>query len=95
MKIEAARFSVNSQRIVVECISGRDAANARPGFVKLLDRLKSGDILMVTKLDRLGCCHFQKTTAQNIRSGVREASRCDNSDLDEKFLSIGPPADMS
>lgn len=64
MEIEAAGFSVNSQRIVVECISGGVAANARPGFVKLLDRLESGDILIVTKLDRLG------RNAMDVRSTV-------------------------
>ncbi|WP_422614854.1 recombinase family protein [Methylobacter svalbardensis] len=30
------------------------AAKERPGFTKLIDRMESGDILVVTKLDRLG-----------------------------------------
>jgi putative DNA-invertase from lambdoid prophage Rac len=32
----------------------RAAIEQRPGFVKLLDRLEPGDVLVVTKLDRLG-----------------------------------------
>lgn len=64
MEVESAGFTVNPQRIIVECISGGVAANARPGFMKLLDRLESGDILIVTKLDRLG------RNAMDVRSTV-------------------------
>ena len=57
-EIEAAGFAVDQdkrkQRIVAECISGSVAASERPGFSKLLDRMESGDVLIVTKLDRLG-----------------------------------------
>ncbi len=54
LEIEAAGFVVNPRRIVVECISGGVAASARPEFSKLIDRLETDDILIVTKLDRLG-----------------------------------------
>lgn len=64
MEIEAAGFSVNPKRIVAECISGGVAAKARPEFAKLIDRLESGDILIVTKLDRLG------RNAMDVRSTV-------------------------
>lgn len=64
MEIEAAGFSVNPRRIVVECISGGVAAKARPEFAKLIDRLEPGDILIVTKLDRLG------RNAMDVRSTV-------------------------
>lgn len=30
------------------------AAVERPGFMRLLDRMENGDVLIVTKLDRLG-----------------------------------------
>jgi putative DNA-invertase from lambdoid prophage Rac len=57
-EIQAAGFAVDEDnrkhRIVRESISGSVAASARPGFAKLLDRLESGDVLLVTKLDRLG-----------------------------------------
>lgn len=53
-EIKAAGFNIDPKRIVSECISGSTQASARPAFVKLLDRLEEGDILVVTKLDRLG-----------------------------------------
>lgn len=53
-EIEAAGFALQPRRVVLETVSGSQAAQLRPGFVKLLDRLESGDVLVVTKLDRLG-----------------------------------------
>lgn len=53
-EIESAGFTVDKKRIVTESISGSVAAMERAGFAKLLDRLESGDVLIVTKLDRLG-----------------------------------------
>lgn len=54
LEVQAAGFSVSSRRIITECISGSVAAIARPEFMKLQDRLEPGDVLIVTKLDRLG-----------------------------------------
>ena len=53
-EIEAAGFHVEPRRIVTETISGSTAIAQRQGFSKLMDRLESGDVLIVTKLDRLG-----------------------------------------
>jgi putative DNA-invertase from lambdoid prophage Rac len=53
-EIEAAGFTVEPRRIVSETISGSVAAAQRRGFVRLMDKLEAGDILVVTKLDRLG-----------------------------------------
>ncbi|WP_443969593.1 recombinase family protein [Sphingobium sp. CR28] len=53
-EIAAAGFSVDPKRIIEETISGSVAAMERKGFAKLMDRLEAGDILIVTKLDRLG-----------------------------------------
>ncbi len=53
-EIEAAGFTVKSQRLIEEHISGSVAASERPGFTRLLDRMENGDVLIVTKLDRLG-----------------------------------------
>lgn len=53
-EIEAAGFKVEPKRIIKETISGSHAAMERPEFAKLVDRLESGDVLIVTKLDRLG-----------------------------------------
>lgn len=53
-EIEAAGFKVDPQRVVAEIISGGSAIEQRPGFQRLLDRLERDDVLVVTKLDRLG-----------------------------------------
>jgi putative DNA-invertase from lambdoid prophage Rac len=53
-EIEAAGFAVDKRRVVTESISGSVSADQRPGFAKLLDRMEEGDVLIVTKLDRLG-----------------------------------------
>ncbi|WP_186134480.1 recombinase family protein [Burkholderia gladioli] len=53
-EIEAAGFAVDKRRVVTESISGSVSANQRPGFSKLLDKMEEGDVLIVTKLDRLG-----------------------------------------
>lgn len=53
-EIEAAGFAVAKQRVITETISGSVAAMERKGFAKLVDRLEASDLLIVTKLDRLG-----------------------------------------
>lgn len=53
-EIESAGFAVDKRRLIEESISGSVAASERPGFQKLLDRMEDGDVLVVTKLDRLG-----------------------------------------
>lgn len=53
-EIEAVGFALDKRRIVEESISGSVAARDRPGFVMLEDRMEEGDVLIVTKLDRLG-----------------------------------------
>ncbi|MNF41768.1 putative DNA-invertase from lambdoid prophage Rac [compost metagenome] len=51
-EVKSAGFDVLAGRVVEETISGSIAAKERPGFQKLLDRMESGDMLIVTKLDR-------------------------------------------
>jgi len=72
-EIEGAGFSVAPQRAVSETISGSVAAAERPSFSKLLDRLEEGDVLLVTKLDRLGrnAMDVRSTVERLDRSGVR------------------------
>jgi putative DNA-invertase from lambdoid prophage Rac len=53
-EIEAAGFAVDKRRIVSEAVSGSSAIEQGFGFVKLMDRLERDDVLIVTKLDRLG-----------------------------------------
>jgi putative DNA-invertase from lambdoid prophage Rac len=63
-EIEGAGFKVDPKRIIAETVSGSVAAMERKGFAKLVDRLEAGDILIVTKLDRLG------RNAMDVRSTV-------------------------
>jgi putative DNA-invertase from lambdoid prophage Rac len=63
-EIATAGFAVEPQRAVVETISGSTQAAQRPGFARLMDRLEAGDVLIVTKLDRLG------RNAMDVRSTV-------------------------
>ncbi|ENY6786371.1 MULTISPECIES: recombinase family protein [Providencia] len=67
-EIEAAGFKVEPYRIIEEQISGSVAASDRPGFSRLLDRMENGDVLIVTKLDRLG------RNAIDIRKTVEKLS---------------------
>jgi putative DNA-invertase from lambdoid prophage Rac len=52
--IRAAGYEVDKRRVVEESISGSVAVKDRPSFQKLLERIEEGDVLIVTKLDRLG-----------------------------------------
>lgn len=63
-EIAAAGFAVAPRRAIEETISGSVAAYERPGFKKLLDKLEADDILVVTKLDRLG------RNAMDVRKSV-------------------------
>ena len=53
-EIAASGFKVEGPRIIIETVSGSVAAMERKGFLNLLNKLESGDVLVVTKLDRLG-----------------------------------------
>lgn len=53
-EIAATGFDVKLKRIIAETVSGSVAASERPGFGQLLNKLEAGDVLVVTKLDRLG-----------------------------------------
>lgn len=67
-EIKAAGFAIETHRLVEETISGSVPAKKRPGFIKLIDRMESGDVLVVTKLDRLG------RNAMDVRSTVERLS---------------------
>lgn len=53
-EIAGAGFKVDARRVIEETVSGSVAARERLGFCKLVDKMESGDVLVVTKLDRLG-----------------------------------------
>ena len=68
LEIQAAGFAIQPHRLIEESISGSVAAKERPGFNKLIDRMESGDVLVVTKLDRLG------RNAMDVRATVEHLS---------------------
>jgi putative DNA-invertase from lambdoid prophage Rac len=72
-EITAAGFAIEPRRVVAETVSGSVAAVRRRGFARLLDRLEAGDVLVVTKLDRLGrnAMDVGATVAKLADLGVR------------------------
>lgn len=72
-EIEASGFTIDPKRIVCEIVSGSVAAMERKGFARLVDRLEAGDLLVVTKLDRLGrnAMDLRATVERLADEGVR------------------------
>ena len=73
IEIKAAGFAIETHRLIEESISGSVAAKQRPGFIKLVDRMEKGDVLVVTKLDRLGrnAMDVRAMVEQLASSGIR------------------------
>ena len=53
-EIEAAGFIIEPHRLITEIVSGSQPLAKRKGFTRLLDKMEKYDVLVVTKLDRLG-----------------------------------------
>ena len=72
-EIAAAGFAVDPKRVIEETISGSVAAMERAGFARLVDRLETGDVLIVTKLGRLGrnAMDVRATVERLAADGVR------------------------
>lgn len=72
-EIEAAGFKVEPHRIVAETVSGSVAIGRRKGFSRLLGKMERGDVLIVTKLDRLGrdAIDVSTTVAKLEKLGIR------------------------
>jgi putative DNA-invertase from lambdoid prophage Rac len=54
MEIQAAGFTIEPHRLIEEHVSGSTAAAQRPGFARLLDKMEPDDVLVVSRIDRLG-----------------------------------------
>ena len=63
-EIAAAGFTVQKGRAISETVSGSVSAMERTGFLALLNKLEASDVLVVTKLDRLG------RNAMDVRASV-------------------------
>jgi putative DNA-invertase from lambdoid prophage Rac len=72
-EIETAGFSIESHRIITETISGSMPMARRKGFGRLLDKMEKGDVLVVTKLDRLGrdAIDVSSTVAKLEKIGIK------------------------
>ena len=72
-EIEAAGFTIAPHRIITETISGAMPIARRKGFGRLLDKMEKGDVLVVTKLDRLGrdSIDVSTTVARLEKIGIR------------------------
>ena len=72
-EIEEAGFVIEPHRIMTETISGSMPITQRKGFVRLLDKMEKGDVLVVTKLDRLGrdAIDVSITVAKLEKMGIR------------------------
>jgi putative DNA-invertase from lambdoid prophage Rac len=73
LEIQSAGFKVEPRRVISETISGSVATSQRRGFNRLMDRLEPDDVLVVTKLDRLGrnAMDVASTVAKLAGIGVR------------------------
>ena len=80
-EIEACALKVDKTRIITETISGSVAALERPKFSKLLEKLEPLDVLVVTKIDRLG------RNAMDVRATVEMLA-----DIGKPVLKVGDKA---
>ncbi|MFC5605217.1 recombinase family protein [Variovorax soli] len=67
-EIAQAGFAIQPSRAITETVSGSVPTSERPGFSRLLDKMEAGDVLVVTKLDRLG------RNAMDVRATVEALS---------------------
>ncbi|RDU77894.1 recombinase family protein [Aeromonas veronii] len=76
IEITKRGYTVEPHRVVTETISGSTQASTRPEFKKLLERMESGDTLVVLKLDRLGRDNIDvQTTITNLTErGIKVVS---------------------
>ena len=72
-EIAAAGFQVEPHRVISETVSGSMSIEQRKGFARLLDKMEQGDVLVVTKLDRLGrdAIDVSTTVARLGKMGIR------------------------
>lgn len=68
-----AGFALEQHRIITETISGSMPTSRRKGFTRLLDKMEKGDVLIVTKLDRLGrdAIDVSTTVAKLEKMGIK------------------------
>ena len=75
-EITAAGFTVQKGRDITETVSGSVAAMERKGFLALLNKLEASDVLVVTKLDRLGRNVMDVLTSVQRLASMRVRVHC-------------------
>ena len=75
-EIATAGFAIQPSRVIAEVVSGSQPARERPEFCRLLDRLEEGDVLVVTKLDRLGRSAVDVRTTVDCLAGMGVRVHC-------------------
>ena len=72
-EIAAAGYNIEDHRFIEEQVSGSVCAFQRKGFKSLIEKLESGDTLVVSKLDRLGrdSIDVQNTVEYFTQHGIR------------------------
>ena len=72
-EIRDAGFDIEAHRIIEDTVSGSLPMEQRNGFMRLLDKMETGDVLVVTKLDRLGrnAIDVSATVAKLAGQGIR------------------------
>lgn len=76
-ELETMGHTIQAQRWFSDTISGKVPASERPEFSRMLERMEAGDMLVVSKLDRLGrdmidvMQTLRALTAQGIRVKVQ------------------------
>lgn len=53
-ELQSLGHEIQPQRWFSDTISGKVPSSERPEFMKMLDRMEAGDMLLVSKLDRIG-----------------------------------------
>ena len=72
-EITRAGYAIEPRRFIEEKVSGSVPALQRPAFAKLLEKMETGDTLIVTKLDRIGrdLIDVQQTVAHFTEQRMR------------------------
>lgn len=72
-EIQDAGFIIEPHRILTETLSGSMPISRRKRFTRLLEKMEKGDVLVVTKLDRLGrnAIDVSTTVAKLEKIGIK------------------------
>lgn len=75
-EIRAAGYDVQPRHIITETVSGSVKVGDRQEFTKLLHKLDEGDLLVVTKLDRLGRNATDVVDTVNHLASLKVSVKC-------------------